>query len=118
MEDVLQALQEQANGDRSRRAILDFLSGDPMGFLEIMRRLQNEEVNVSQGRKFNLGPLASRLQVMVQLNDVRGRVERILEDNPFHYAAETRRGLARRFESQLERAYELLLRESRPTTKA
>jgi len=114
MEDVLQALQEQANGDRSRRAILDFLSGDPMGFLEIMRRLQNEEVNVSQGRKFNLGPLASRLQVMVQLNDVRGRVERILEDNPFHYAAETRRGLARRFESQLERAYELLLRESRP----
>jgi uncharacterized protein with von Willebrand factor type A (vWA) domain len=112
--DVLQALQEQANGNRSHRAILDFLSGDPIGFLEVMRRLQTEEVDVSQGRKFNLGPLASRLQVMVQLNDVKGRVERMLEDNPFHFAADTRRSLARRFQAQLERAYELLLREPRP----
>ncbi|MCK9264336.1 MAG: VWA domain-containing protein [Deltaproteobacteria bacterium] len=114
MEEVLQILQEQANGNRAQRAILDFLQGDPMGFLEIMRRLQTEEVDVSQGRKFNLGPLASRLQVMVQLNGVKGRVERVLEENPFHFAADTRRGLARRIESQLQRAYELLLRETRP----
>jgi len=101
-------------GSADHEAILDFLSGDPMDFLEMIRRLQTEEVDVNQGRKFNLGPLASRLLVMVQLNDVRSRVERILEENPFHYAKDTRRILSRRFEAQLDRAYEMLLREPRP----
>lgn len=114
MDEVLSTLQEQVRGSADHEAILDFLSGDPMGFLEMIRRLQTEEVDVSQGRKFNLGPLASRLLVMVQLNDVKSRVERILEENPFHYAKDTRRTLARRFDTQLDRAYEMLLREPRP----
>ena len=114
MDEVLDSLQEQANGDRSHRAILEFLSGNPLPFLEIMRMIQTEEISMSQGRKFNLGPLASRLQVMVQLNDVRGEIGRFLDDNLLHYAKNTRRDLARRFNAQLENANALLLREPRP----
>ncbi len=117
MDDVLGRLQQQVSGSPNHQAILDFLSGDPMGFLEMIRRLQTEEVDVGQGRKFNLGPVASRLLVMVQLNDVKSRVERTLEENPFHFAAETRHTLARRFDGQLDRAYEMLLREQRPNNE-
>jgi uncharacterized protein with von Willebrand factor type A (vWA) domain len=114
MDEVLDQLQEQANGNRSHRAILDFLSGNPLPFLEIMRMIQTEEIDMSQGRKFNLGPLASRLEVMVQLNDVRSEINQLLDENSLHYASNTRRNLARRFNEQLENAYALLLREPRP----
>lgn len=114
MDKVLDSLQELSNGDRSRRAILDFLSGNPLPFLEIMRMIQTEEINVTQGRKFNLGPLASRLKVMVQLNDVRSEISRFLDENLLHFAMNTRKDLARRFSEQLENAYALLLREPRP----
>lgn len=114
MDEILEDLKEQVKGSENHEAILDFLSGDPMGFLEMIRRLQTEEIDMSLGKKFNLGPVASRLLVMVQLNDVRSRVDQALEENPFHYSKDTRRTLASRFDSQLERAYEMLLREPRP----
>ncbi len=114
MDKVLEKLQEKANGNRSHRAILDFLSGNPLAFLEMMRRIQTEQIDMGQGRKFNLGPLSSRLEVMVQLNDVRDEIDRFLSDNPLHFAAGTRRDLASRFNEQLENAFALLLREPRP----
>lgn len=114
MDKVIDSLQEQMDGDRSHRAVLDFLSGNPLPFIEIMRMIQTEEIDMNQGRRFNLGPLASRLQVMVQLNDVRSEISRFLDENLLHFALNTRRDLARRFNEQLENAYALLLREPRP----
>jgi uncharacterized protein with von Willebrand factor type A (vWA) domain len=118
MDQVLDSLQERPNGDQAHRAILEFLSGNPLPFLEIMRMIQTEEINMSQGSKFNLGPLASRLRVMVQLNDVRSEISRFLDENILHYAQQTRQDLARRFNEQLENAYALLLREPRPHNDA
>ncbi|HHO76368.1 MAG TPA: VWA domain-containing protein [Deltaproteobacteria bacterium] len=114
MGDVIESIGKQSNANRSHQAIMDFLSGNPMAFLEIMRMLQTEEFDMTQDRKFNLGPLASRLEVMVQLNDVRGEIDRFLNDNPLHYALKTRQELARRFARQLDNAHALLLKEPRP----
>ena len=114
MDQLIEQLQKQVRGSENHEAILDFLSGDPMGFLELIRRVQTEEADPEQGRKFNLGPLASRLMVMVQLNDTRSRIDRIIEENPFDYREETRGNLRRRFREQMDRAYDILLREPRP----
>ena len=114
IDEVIKSLEQQDHISRTHQAILDFLSGNPMSFLEIMRMLQTEEIEMAQGRKFNLGPLASRLEVMVQLNDVRGEIDRFLDKNPLHYALKTRQELGRRFNKQLENAYALLLKEPRP----
>ena len=114
IDEVIKSLEQQNHISRTHQAILDFLSGNPMSFLEIMRMLQTEEIEMAQGRKFNLGPLASRLEVMVQLNDVRGEIDRFLDKNPLHYALKTRQELGRRFNKQLENAYALLLKEPRP----
>jgi uncharacterized protein with von Willebrand factor type A (vWA) domain len=113
-DELIGALQEQADGDLEQRAILDFLRGDPMGFLEILRRVQTREADTGGGVKFNLGPLADRLEVMVQLNAVKARLERVIQDNPFQLAEGAGKGLSRRLDSRLARAYELLLREPRP----
>jgi hypothetical protein len=115
---VIQALQDEADGDSTRQAIVDFLAGDPFSFLDMMRRIRAEGGvdNPSLRRGFNLGPLANRLQVMVNLNRVRDRVDMILRDDPFHFGPMVRAELDRYFSDYLNSAYSLLLREPRPHT--
>ncbi|MGC9325757.1 MAG: vWA domain-containing protein [Desulfomonilia bacterium] len=111
---VMETLEDLANGNRAQRSILEFLSGNPISFLEVMRQIHTEHGDSPQTAKFNLGPLASRLEVMVNLNTIRSQIGRILDENPFRYAQGTRRDLLRYFDEHLKSAYSLLLREPRP----
>jgi uncharacterized protein len=113
---VIEALREQLNGDRSHNAVIEFLSGDPLMFLEMMRQIQTENDTSSFGMKFNLGPLASRLKVMVTLNRVHEEIDQFLQRNPFQINSSMRRDLARYFSEYLQSAYALLLKEPRPHT--
>jgi uncharacterized protein len=84
----------------------------------MMRRIRAEggEDNPSLRRGFNLSPLANRLQVMVNLNMVRNRVQQLLQDDPFHFGQVIRSELARYFNEYLNSALSLLMREPRPHT--
>lgn len=113
---VIEALREQLNGDRSHNAVIEFLSGDPLMFLEMMRQIQTENDTSSFGMKFNLGPLASRLKVMVTLNRVHEEIDQFLQRNPFQINSSMRHDLARYFSEYLQSAYALLLKEPRPHT--
>ncbi|HPS93923.1 MAG TPA: VWA domain-containing protein [Deltaproteobacteria bacterium] len=113
---VMEVLREEVNGDRSHRAIIDFLSGDPFSFLDMLRQIRAEQDSTNLGKGFNLGPLASRLQVMVTLNRVRGRIEALLREDPHHFGLTIRAELDRYFNNSLGSAYSLLLREPRPHT--
>lgn len=83
-------------------AVLDFLAGNPLGFLELLQRLQNEESE--ERTKFNLGPLANRLEVLVAINTVRDLVLRHTEV----------RGNEGQINRRLERAFRLLMDEPPP----
>ena len=83
-------------------AILDFLAGNPIELLEILQRIQTEEVPMRL--RFNLGPLASRLEVMVALNNTRDLVMQSVQ-------AQGKEGL---INSRLERAFRLLMDEPLP----
>jgi len=111
---IIQTLKEEANGDRSHHAIIDFLSGDPFSFLQMMRQIQAEGDSTGIGKRFNLGPLASRLMVLVNLNRVRGEIDQLLREDPYHFGAAIRNELARYFDDYLGSAYSLLLKEPRP----
>jgi len=110
---VISVLKDNANGDRTSNAIIEFLSGDPLMFLELMKQLQMESETTSFGLKFNLGPLASRLKVMVNLNKIREDIDRFLEHNPFQFNLSMRGELSRYFNEYLQSAYSLLLKEPR-----
>ncbi|MDT8273711.1 MAG: VWA domain-containing protein [Desulfomonilia bacterium] len=113
---VMDILEGLANGDRSRRSILEFLSGEPLSFLEIIRQVHTEHGDSTQSVKFNLAPLAGRLEVMVNLNTIRSQIGRILEENPFRYARDTSQEVMRYFDERMRSAYSLLLKEPRPTS--
>jgi uncharacterized protein with von Willebrand factor type A (vWA) domain len=115
---VIGNLRQEAGEDQTQRAVIDFLSGDPFTFLDILRRIRAEggEDNPSLRRGFNLGPLANRLQVMVNLNTVRNRVMQLLQDDPYRFGQTVQAELMRYFNDFLNNALSLLMREPRPHT--
>ncbi len=107
-------MKDNANGDRTNNAIIEFLSGDPLMFLELMKQLQMEGETSSFGMKFNLGPLASRLKVMVNLNRIQENIDQFLQHHPFQFTQAMQGELSRYFSEYLQSAYSLLLKEPRP----
>jgi uncharacterized protein with von Willebrand factor type A (vWA) domain len=114
IEDIFEMLRNKANGDMTYSAILDFISGDPLAYLKEIRRLQTEGQDSSQKTRFNLGPLASRLQILIHLNTTRNAIMQFLGDNHAVIDSETRRNLTAHFSEYLESAYALLMNEPRP----
>lgn len=98
----LSELKDPQAPNEIQDAILDFLAGNPLEFLELLQRIQNEEAPT--GIKFNLGPLASRLEVLVAINNLRDQVLQ-------HTGAQ---GKERQINSRLERAFRLLMDEPPP----
>ncbi len=114
IEDIFDMLQEQAGEDAAVGAILDFLSGDPLAYLRELRRIQREFQDSSGTTRFNLGPLASRLQILIHLNNTRGAIARFLDDNQTRITRENRRNLSAHFNEYLDSAYAMLMNEPRP----
>ena len=106
MDEILSALKATAAGEEIQSSILDFLSGNPLGFLEILKRIETEEAPA--GMRFNLGPLASRLEILVGLNNTRDLVLQTLD------AKGVRQALEGKINNRLERAFRLLMHAPRP----
>lgn len=114
IEEIFEMLQDKANGDLAYGAILDFLSGDPLAYLQELRRMQTEVQGSTGKTRFNLGPLASRLQILIHLNNTRSAIIQFLEDNRTRISRETRENLQAHFNEYLESAYAMLMHEPRP----
>ncbi len=103
----------QAGEDALEKALLSFLSGNPLDLLSEIKRLQTEVENQPWGLKMNLAPLAARLQIMIQINATRNAIAAILANGSFRYGEGLREELRRHFDERLESAQTLILREPR-----
>ncbi|HPI93388.1 MAG TPA: VWA domain-containing protein [Deltaproteobacteria bacterium] len=113
---IVGTLRGQLNGDDSYRAVVEFLSGDPYLFLDLIRRIHAESDSTGIGPKFNLGPLSSKLKILLMLNRVREEIGDILERNPLQFNQMMRTDLNRYFGEYLDSALSLLLKEPRAHT--
>jgi len=77
---IIEALREADEDNGIGDALIDFLEGDPLGFLEELRKLHSSEENRSQVVKSNLGGLSGRLEIMLQLNRARSRIMQFMEE--------------------------------------
>lgn len=112
--ELVEVLSEGADGDVTYRAIIEFLSGNPLTFLAELKRIRTEERPATQGGRFNLGPLASRLQVLMNLNRARNTVAHFINANESRIGFDTGQDLALYFNTSLDTAYTLLMNEPRP----
>ena len=112
--DVLQALFPQQNGNGAAQALLDFLGGDPLMFLERLQQGFVEGDGKGGGMGANLGPMIQRLELMLQINALEDLLLRFLAEQRDRMHWETRRDLKELFEARLASARRLLSGQSRP----
>lgn len=113
----MDALLRQLNPDAALppidQALLDFLAGDPIPYLEEIRRVENQEELATRGLKSNLGQLSSRLEIMLRLNNLRNRIGQ-LRSGSGGGALPDREEAADRLSQRLDRAYRMLTEDVRP----
>lgn len=112
--DTMEMLYQRANGDMLYRSLLDFLSGDPLAYLTALRHMRNMDHEAPQNVRFNLGPLAGRLEILMQINAVRAKVIQFLDDRYAFTAGIERHNAVDFFNRHLDSAYSLLMHEPRP----
>jgi uncharacterized protein with von Willebrand factor type A (vWA) domain len=107
-------LKERPHDNPVYDAVMDFLAGNPLSFLQEMRRIQVESDTDDRPARFNFGPLASRFNVLISITAAAAAVAAFLEENPQGMDDRVRRDLKGHFEDRLESARSLLLFEPRP----
>ena len=120
LEDILEMLRNNMEGDQESQAILELMAGNPMEYLELLQQIQTDDDNGPRIKGSNLGQLAKRLQIMLGFNDVRELINQFLEGHtPSPGVTETidyqiRQQLRAYFDERLATAQEMLTSEPRP----
>jgi uncharacterized protein with von Willebrand factor type A (vWA) domain len=114
IQNTLLTLAAEQNGNKTHQAVLDFLNGDPLQFLEQMKQgfmAGNGQVG---GMGSNLGPMIQRLELMLQVNAVEDTLMQLITAQRDRVHWEIRRDLKELFDARLASARRLLMRQSRP----
>ena len=60
------------------QALLDFLAGNPLAFIQEVQKIHNQDEQASQLFKSNLGQLSSRLEIMLKINRLKAKMVQFL----------------------------------------
>ena len=111
IDSVMAEMRDNLEGDDALAALLDFLEGDPLRYLEEMRHLQTMEATGVQAINTNFAPLVRRLEIMSQINAVGAAAERFMASNRASIPWENRQALAVHIRDRLNTAGRMLSRE-------
>ncbi|MBU2648790.1 VWA domain-containing protein [bacterium] len=115
MDKTLESISEEINQDASFQAILDFLRGDPLAYLEEMRRLQSDTDGDSPFGVVNtFGPLVRRLQIMSQINSIGNAIARFMAASRQSIGWEDRKAMTIHYDERLENARRMLREDPEP----
>ncbi|HEY9160277.1 MAG TPA: VWA domain-containing protein [Desulfomonilia bacterium] len=103
MRDVLSHLKEDAG--EKEKTIVDFVSGNPLPYLEVLKRMKENEP--PSFMRFNFGPLANRLEILLMLN----RVRDLALNSAYQRGQDEYADL---INSRIERAYRLMVEDQGP----
>jgi uncharacterized protein with von Willebrand factor type A (vWA) domain len=111
IEQTLESLPLEPNGNQSFQAVLDFLRGDPLQFLEQLRQALAGADGQGSGMGANLGAVVRRLELMLQINAFESALMEFLNAQRGRMNWETRRDLTRHFDARMDSARRLLTQE-------
>jgi uncharacterized protein with von Willebrand factor type A (vWA) domain len=115
IQNTLQTLTSELDGNEAQQAVLDFLGGDPLPFLEQLQQyLVGGNGENGSGMGSNLRPMIQRLELMLQINAAEDQLLQYFSDQRDQMPWETRRDLKELFDARLESARRLLTKQRRP----
>ncbi len=122
MDDMIENLRDKEEKDDMDKAIIDFLTGDPIAFLTKLTQIRTSENTNSQVLKSNMDSLSKRLSVMIKLNKMKERITGPLpgEEQGGGRGEGRRIGAAvrKQIEDRLETARGMLSEDPRPTNES
>lgn len=95
-------------------AVADFIEGDPVTYLRLLRQIDSEGDSQRQGPGANLGSLVRRLPVLATLERARAILEDYLATHRRELHWETRREIERHLRHRLDSARRLFTEAQRP----
>ncbi len=107
-EELLKALRQDPNRNQELPALLDFVAGDPLAYLDLLRRIQSEGDNHQQGLGANLGSMVRRLPIMFAIDRSRKVIDLFLLEHRDQMPWEARRDLKKHFNQRLDIARRLM----------
>jgi uncharacterized protein with von Willebrand factor type A (vWA) domain len=116
IQNTLEAITPEQNSAVSQ-AILGFLGGNPLGFLEQLQQRSFEGNGKGGGMGTNLGPMIQRLDFMLQMGAVRDALAEFFNTHRDQINWETRRDLKELFDARLAGARRMLTGETRPSVE-
>lgn len=116
--EVLSQLAEPSEAGSADQAILDFLAGEPAGFLNRLREMEAQAESAPSGVKSNLGQLSGRLSLLLRINQIRQRLRGLESPPPEEGRAGSSARLLNHLNQRLETARRMLSEERRPYNEA
>jgi len=107
---MLESLAEDAGSDTPLPALIEFLDGNPAGYLAMLRHLESENESTVTGPGSNMGSMVRRLNVMLSIGQARNSLAKAIQQSRDRIPWETREGLTQHFEQRLDSALRLLTR--------
>jgi uncharacterized protein with von Willebrand factor type A (vWA) domain len=114
---VTDFLKKKPHDNQMFDAVVDFIAGNPLDFLKEMRRIQTASDSDVQPTRFNLGPLADRFNMLMQISSSADAVAQLLQDPSMDIISTARKELDLHFTERLNTARSILLYEPRPGDK-
>jgi uncharacterized protein with von Willebrand factor type A (vWA) domain len=114
IQNTLEAITPEQNSPVSQ-AILDFLGGNPLAFLEQLQQHTFAGNGKGGGMGTNLGPMLQRLQFMLEMGAVRDALTEFFTTHRDQINWETRRDLKELFDARLASARRMLTGGTRPS---
>lgn len=111
---VYDMLSEMEAADDLEQALIDFLSGDPMKFIQEVHRIHTQEEKEAKALRSNMSQLASRLQVMLKINQMQSKILQFLGDNHAQIDEADMKAVGEEFSQRLDNALSLLNDEPKP----
>ncbi len=119
MAELIRQVRDQEgaeNLDKRKRneldqALMDFLAGNPLAFIQAVQKIHNQDEQASQFFKSNLGQLSSRLEVMLRINRLKTKMVQFLGTHDLFIDAWSESdvtGLKERVNRQLNKALDFL----------
>ncbi len=112
--EVFDMLSEMEAADELEQALMDYLSGDPMKFIQEVHKIHTQEEKEAKALRSNMGQLASRLQVMLKMNQMQSKILQFLGGNHSSVDEEMAKEIGKEFSERFDNALKLLNDEPRP----
>ena len=111
---ILDMLLENESNDELGSALAQFLAGNPMSYIQEVHKIHTQEEKQARALRSNMSQLASRLQVMLKINQMKSKVLRFQGGNHAILEKDAIKRIGNDLSERLDNALDLLNEEPRP----